>query len=286
MKIKRLPNNPIIVPNMDTRMGDNINGPSLIRAPEWIADPLGKYYLYFAHHGGEYIRLAYADSLTGPWKTYESGVLRLEDSFFERHIASPDVHVDAAQKRIRMYYHGPVPNTRQKTRLALSSDGITFEAKPEILGHYYFRVFEHGGWYYAIARDGITYRSRDGLSEFEEGAQLFDSRFRHAAVRVEGDTLHLFWSDIGDMPESIKYCTIDLKPDWHQWKPSDAEVVLSPEEPWEGANLPLVPSKQGSAQEPVNEVRDPALFEEDGRWYLIYSVAGESGLAIAEIESW
>jgi hypothetical protein len=33
----------------------------------------------------------------------------------------------------------------------------------------------------------------------------------------------------------------------------------------------------------VNQLRDPAIFEEDGRTYLLYAVAGESGIAIAEI---
>jgi hypothetical protein len=35
--------------------------------------------------------------------------------------------------------------------------------------------------------------------------------------------------------------------------------------------------------ERVRQLRDPALFEEEGRTYLLYSVAGESGIAIAEI---
>ena len=57
---------PILTPHMDERMGDNVNGPSLIRVPEWVQGALGRYYLYFAHHDGRYIRMAYADSLTGP----------------------------------------------------------------------------------------------------------------------------------------------------------------------------------------------------------------------------
>ena len=63
---ERLFGGPIIRPHMDGRMGGNINGPSLIRVPDWIERPLGAYYLYFAHHKGEYIRLAYADRLEGP----------------------------------------------------------------------------------------------------------------------------------------------------------------------------------------------------------------------------
>ena len=39
-------------------MGDNINGPSLIRVPNWVEGRLSRYYLYFADHKGAYIRLA------------------------------------------------------------------------------------------------------------------------------------------------------------------------------------------------------------------------------------
>src|SRR5438067_6281806 len=91
----RLPNNPIITPELSRSIGDNINGPSLIRVPDWVASPLGRYYLYFAHHQGKFIRLAYANALAGPWKIYEPGTLRLDEvSTCHNHIASPDVHVD------------------------------------------------------------------------------------------------------------------------------------------------------------------------------------------------
>ncbi|NCG39796.1 MAG: hypothetical protein GWP30_02270, partial [Actinobacteria bacterium] len=63
----RLGNGPIITPGMDARMGGNIQGPSLIKVPDWVENPLGNYYLYFADHRGTYIRMAYADDVTGPW---------------------------------------------------------------------------------------------------------------------------------------------------------------------------------------------------------------------------
>lgn len=47
--------------------------------------------------------------------------------------------------------------------------------------------------------------------------------------------------------------------------------------------LPLKPSVRGAARSPVRELRDPAIFVEAGRTYLLYSVAGESGIAIAEV---
>ena len=58
--------------------GANINGPSLIRIPDWIlpserADPSAVYYLYFAHHAGDYIRMAWATDVAGPWTLYQTG---------------------------------------------------------------------------------------------------------------------------------------------------------------------------------------------------------------------
>jgi hypothetical protein len=76
----RLPQNPIVTPASSEKLGDNINGPSLIKVPSWVKHPLGKYYLYFAHHGGKSIRLAFASELKGPWHIYEPGTLRLEQA--------------------------------------------------------------------------------------------------------------------------------------------------------------------------------------------------------------
>jgi hypothetical protein len=80
-RVQRLDGNPIIRPAMlSGTSGENINGPSLIRVPDWLPNPLGRYYLYFSHHKGDYIRLAYAESATGPWTVYEPGTLRLEQT--------------------------------------------------------------------------------------------------------------------------------------------------------------------------------------------------------------
>jgi len=54
-------------------------------------------------------------------------------------------------------------------------------------------------------------------------------------------------------------------------------------EAWEGADAPAVPSLGSTAHGHVNQLRDPAIYEEDGRTYLLYAVAGESGIAIAEV---
>ena len=71
--VERLGSGPIITPEMDSRMGGNIQGPSLIKVPDWVENPFGKYYLYFADHRGTYIRMAYADEITGPWTIHSPG---------------------------------------------------------------------------------------------------------------------------------------------------------------------------------------------------------------------
>ena len=145
---RRLLSHPIVRPRMDDRMGDNINGPSMIRVPPWIERPLGRYYLYFADHKGSYIRLAYADDLfcaerpapPGPAPDWAKG----GTDWLYPHVASPDVHVDEERRQVRMYFHGLLPDGEQMTRVALSRDGLAFEARPDLLGPSYFRVFRHG----------------------------------------------------------------------------------------------------------------------------------------------
>lgn len=285
MKTRRFAGNPIIRPNMDGRMGSNINGPSLIRVPAWIQQPLGRYYLYFAHHRGTYIRLAYADSVEGPWTVYEPGTLALEESFANEHIASPDVQVDDDRRQVRMYYHGVHFGDEQVSRVAISDDGIKFTAQPEILGTSYYRVFKWGDYYYGIGMPGNFYRSVDGLTGFEQGPTLFTKDMRHAAVKLDGAELSVFYSNAGDCPESILVTTIDLNGDWTQWETTEPRGVLEPESEYEGADLPLESSKRGAIFERARQVRDPGIFREGGKTYLLYSVAGEYGIALAELLS-
>ena len=277
---------------------------------------LGNYYLYFADHKGRYIRLAYADNLLGPWRVHVPGSLQLEGSYLlteppsgpaealdklratprpanlshdlfteatTPHIASPDVVVDEANRRILMYYHGLNGLQQQVTRVATSTDGIHFVARPEILGRTYFRRFSHQAHTYAMAMPGQFYRSKNGLTDFEHGPLLFNPNMRHSAILKRGDILFVFWTQVGEAPETILLSTIDVSADWTTWSNGPAVEVLRPERAWEGADAPVTPSLRSAAYGHVNELRDPAVFEDDGRIYLLYAVAGESGIAIAEV---
>ncbi len=324
------------------RLGSNINGPSVIRVPDWIpparrANPKARYYLYFAHHHGRFIRMAWAVNVAGPYTLHgldgpdadgARGVLALGPDgridlahglALKGHIASPDVHVDGENRRIRMYFHGPADhrgsNVGQKSFAAQSADGLDFNAgiEPVILGLAYFRVFDYGGATYAIASRGALYKAppepftppggfdfRGELWHREGGgnndnpfqhdldrdpARDPTGRLRHSAVRVAGEVLEVFHSRVGDRPERVLLTTVDLTAGaFTRWDPTYPPAeILRPELEWEGAALPLKPSTGGSAAG-VRQLRDPYVFEDaDGRLYLFYTGAGEEAIGVVRL---
>lgn len=296
MRIERLDTNPIITPATfgprGSKDGENINGPTLIRVPAWIEEPLGKYYLYFGHHKGRHIRLAHAEHPEGPYTLHKPGVLHGKDTFVgERHLASPDVLIDDGNQRIIMYFHAAIRGTGvfadqgQTTYRAESPDGLAFTADPAMLGPFYFRVFVHDGWWHAIAKndnvDGILLRSRDGRSMFERGP-TFEPGFRHCALLKRGNLLHVFYTRAFELQESILHATMRLDGPWTSWTLSEPTLVLKPERDWEGARLRKRESRYGSTKE-ANALRDPCIFEDGGTVYLLYCVKGERGIAIGRI---
>lgn len=318
---QRLATNPLVTVRSSPSLGDNVNGPSVIRVPSWIPKPRGRYAMYFAHHMGRHIRVAFADRLEGPWRIHEGGVLPVEQTAFDRpqpdppealddfytHVASPDVVVDDRHQRMIMWVHGwwtegqrwpadPVaarPWARQRgygqfTQAATSGDGLTFQARPAITRTSYLRVFPRDGLWYAMSRLGALGRSGDPLAPFELGPNPFRdgpyaNRVRHVALLQRGNTLFVFFSAIGDTPERILVSRLSLTGDWTTWRVSAPVEVLAPAMAYECASLPLAASEAGDVKGPVRQLRDPAIVEEDGRILLFYSVCGEQGIAAAEI---
>ncbi len=293
----RLESNPIIIPELlKGDNGNNINGPSLIKVPNWLENKLGKYYLYFGHHAGKYIRLAYANDLKGPWKVYEKGTLKLDDCICKNHLASPDILIDSINQKIAMYFHCPVniiaddgsKTSPQLTIRATSKNGIDFISENQPLGDSYFRVFKWNDDFYAIARTGKLYKSKDGISNFEKGPNPLKTvnegyEVRHVAVLQKNNLLYVFYSRIGDMPERIMASTILLNKDWKNWTASPPITILESETNDEGVNEPLAKSESGKSIGKLHELRDPSIFEENGKVYLLYSIAGENGISIAEL---
>ena len=305
--------------------GQSINGPSLIRVPDWVSNPLGRYYLYFAHHAGKYVRLAYADRLEGPWKLHEGGVLALDaQTSVSGHIASPQAVIDEKNRRVYLFYHGGRPQRKtagaeseaekgQVSGVAVSGDGLAFKSLERVVGPAYLQVFSHDGRWFALNHGG-TLRETARLGEpfeplakvigpdiiaavdpaklGEPGAMPKENRptegpfrytMRHVGVDVAGDKLVVYFSCVGHRPERILCTVIDLTGDPAQWRAQGAYEVLRPEQAWEGADLPLAYSRGGISTERVRELRDPAVFRDGEKAWLVYTGAGEHALGLAAL---
>ena len=321
IRVQRFAQNPLITTETSPSLGDNVNGPTIIRVPPWVERPLGRYYMYFAHHMGAFVRLAYADRLEGPWKIHEPGVVPVDQTAFYRpqpdppenlenfytHVASPEVYVDESRRRLVMWFHGWYTDGRrwpageaaarewsrqngygQYTQVADSTDGLTFDVRPAITRVSYLRAFPRADVLHGMARLGQLLRSTDALGVFEIGPNPFrDGRYanrvRHVAVTVRGNSLIVFFTAIGDDPERVLASAIEMNGDWTSWRAGDAIDVLRPEAPYECPHLPGAPSAAGDVKGAVRQIRDPAIFEEAGRMVLFYSICGEQGIAGAEI---
>lgn len=322
VEARRFAENPLITVRSSPTLGGNVNGPTVIRVPAWLPNPLGKYYMYFANHMGDFIRLAYADRVTGPWRIHEPGVLHVRDTAFYReqpdpkealadfytHVASPEILVDETSKAVTLWAHGWFTNgerwpasladarvwSRQKgygqfTQAAISTDGLHFSVRPSITKTSYLRVFRRGGYYYGVSRLGTVSRAADPRGTFEIGQSLFRDgsryagRVRHVGLVVRGDRLHVFFTGIGDAPEHVLMSTVDLAGDWTTWRAAEPSDVIAPSAPYECADLPNVPSTAGDIDQPARQIRDPFVFEDEGRTYLFYSTCGEQGIAAAEL---
>ncbi|WP_340699090.1 hypothetical protein [Cellulosimicrobium funkei] len=116
-----------------------------------VENPLGRWYMYYAPHdapGG--ICLAYADSVTGPWREHPANPIipRTWAGFDVSHVSSPDAFWNPADRRIYLFFHGE----NHTTRVASSADGRSFTYHNRVVGTYmlpgvsetsYARVFPH-----------------------------------------------------------------------------------------------------------------------------------------------
>ena len=296
----------------------NINGPSVLRMPDWATGAQATCHMYFAHHKGQSIRLAYADRLDGPWQMYPDPVMPVACSLFEpvdpprdpavpapdwvaglkgdylyAHVASPDVHIDADRRRIMMLYHGLLRNGDQQTRLSVSADGLTFRARDPLLGPPYFRAaFLHDRmflsmWAGRLGRapgwDGpFELAPPDHLPPHVTGGPK--RQVRHGHLFAHNGRLHMTFSRIGDAPECCLHCEVIPADDWAGWRFGPVREMLRPAPGWEGGDMPAMASEMGTAKGRMNELRDPALFTDDGTIYLAYCGGGECGIGIARVD--
>lgn len=270
-----------------------VDGPTVIKVPEWVPFSLGSYYMYFADHRGKYIRFAYADSPRGPWTVYPIGVLYVDDAFpLAKHIASPDIVIDDEAHTIYMAVHGGSDEVAQKSILVESANGIQFTQDPSYaqsvyLDYAYIRLFEYRDAVFAFVPSQLgqktvqIFRANSITESFSHFATI-DARkeLRHVALTRDGDTLTVYSTSVGDTPERVERSTINLAAPSADWAMSEPQCVRAPTESWEGTGFPYIPSVRGSAIK-VRQLRDPFVFTDGADTILYYSFAGERGIASA-----
>lgn len=279
--------------------GDNINGPSIIKVPDFIKNPLGKYYCYFADHGGKYIRMAYSNQITGPYKLYKNGVLHLDNIPGFNHLASPDVHIE--EKKLCMYYHCPYKNgkTSQSTFCSYSNDGLTFISDNINIIHPYFRKFNYKNNLYGLAMktvdcNTISYQMKEEgclsvtvimkqiNNTWKEVCEILPWS-RHTCILTINNKNYIFFSSVNDIPEHIKMGELLIDEKNNTYNIINIKSIIKPELFYENHNEPLNKSKYGSSSDFVRQLRDPYVIKDNEEFYILYTVCGEKGIAIGKL---
>lgn len=123
--------------------------PSIIKMEGRVANPLGRYYMYYAPHKHIAVSMAYSDRIEGPWTEYQGNPV-LEGP------SAPDIRWIADKGKFYMWAH----RKNSQTELWTSTDGLRFEYQgvsitAESIGTRnatYTRVYE-----YPLSRYGSRY---------------------------------------------------------------------------------------------------------------------------------
>lgn len=144
--------------------------PSVVRAADYLEDPLGEYYLYYAPHerpGG--IAMAYSDDLDGPWTEYADNPLVSnvwQPHFDVSHVSSPHVIWNEDEEQFFLFFHGE----NDITRFATSTDGAEWT---------------YGGA--AVTTDAITGTESSYARVYERRVEGMDNRYVMTFMDHVGD---------------------------------------------------------------------------------------------------
>ena len=117
------------------------------------------------------------------------------------------------------------------------------------------------------------------LNEYIDHFVIVESKYKHdGSIKSKNFDIDQF----SKFKNKISYIYVDKEP--KKWDASKPIEVTRPEFEWEGANLPIQYSSRSSINTPVNQLRDPCVFQDEGKLYLLYSVKGENGIAISTLE--
>jgi hypothetical protein len=196
-----------------------------------------------------------------------------------------------------MYYHCPFNNkkTSQSTFSSYSVDGLKFISNSDNIIHPYFRQFVYNNNIYGIAMKSICLNpelvkkgcksisvimKKENNTWIEIGNILPWSR--HTCILVKNEKIYIFYTLVGDNPEHILVAElfIDTK---DRVNIQNIKNIIKPELDYEHDNAPFIPSLYGPSHEAVRQLRDPYVFTDNNDTYILYSVCGEKGIALAKL---
>ncbi|GAB3817764.1 hypothetical protein GCM10028820_19270 [Tessaracoccus terricola] len=261
--------------------------PSVFHAAEYLEDPLGQWYVYYAPHdapGG--INLMYADSLDGPWTQFEGNPIvenKWDPHYDVSHVSAPDVVWNEEAGEVFMYFHGE----NSTDRYAASEDGLAFTYGGVVMTTAQFgrnatetsynRVFDNpypdNGWSKAmffmvndtsnVRRIGLAY-SNDGIDwEPQPGwvVEPGDAEGTNVAAadlwEWNGKYYVLYGSSVGNIFAK------ELGPDLRSVGEPMPLYIPSPNPPEDGRSS------------------SPQVITHEGKTHMIFEMGGRSGTTIA-----
>ena len=252
------------------------------------------------------------DLFKGPWKETALVLPPFTEKCMHKGIFSPDIikHNDIYIMFAHTHRYGCRGQPQQPTNVLTSRDlrhwdwvdhpnksNNTKEPPPSSYfaskDTFYIKVFEYDGKHYAIGKSRedkvgsmvLLYTESLSSAPFQRIRKLARG-VRHVSLHRKQDTLYVFFTLIGDMPERILLGTIDLSSPQSQWRMLPGPIILRPT----NHNSTLSPSKKGSAPcHPVQELRDPEFIPDDDeditelKGTLFYTLRGEQAIGASHI---
>ena len=106
---------------------------------------------------------------------------------------------------------------------------------------------------------------------------------RHTCVLVIKKVIYVFFSSVTDNPEHIKVGELIINEKNNACSITNIKSIIEPELYYEHHNSEFIKSDYGGTNNFVRQLRDPYVFNDDKDIYILYTVCGEKGIAIAKI---
>jgi len=283
-------------------IGENINGPALLKVSKYHRKIINyKFLLFFSHHEGDFIRLMGSNSPIGPWIILPIQILKNNINIdFHDHIASPDVHGNLIKDKIIIFFHSREIGSRKQLTFKSELKNI-FDSEPKVEKTnlpFYARIFKYKKVFYALTKGGNLFETNDplflnwvplvniftGETALDDVYQNSEGSIRHVCVIKYKRQLFVFYTLIGDKPEQIWVSKLIINRENRKYEVIGKTSVLRPVKLYEGWGIVLRKSKSGPALMPENAVRDPFVIKHRNKYLMYYAIQGEFGLAVASLD--